>query len=111
MLGLVLELECMDLVCLCFGCFEWIVNLCKLMFGECKFLFFNNVLKSFVKVDNNIVWNYFGLMIEGFINGEVVIIVNNLILKVICENIFMYINELLSEGLSSIFVLYENMIV
>lgn len=107
-LGSVSELERMDPACLRSGRFEWIVNLRKPTLGERKFLFLNNASKSPVKVDNNIAWNYFGLMTEGFTNGEVVTIVNNSTLKAIRENTFMHTNESLSEGLSSIFALHEN---
>jgi len=107
-LGSVSELERMDPACLRSGRFEWIVNLRKPTLGERKFLFLNNASKGPVKVENNIAWNYFTLMTEGFTNGEVVTIVNNSKLKAIRENTFMHTNESLSEGLSSIFALHEN---
>ena len=107
-LGSVSDLRRMDPACLRSGRFEWIVNLRKPTLGERKFLFLNNASKGPVKIDKNIAWNYFGLMTEGFTNGEVVTIVNNSALKAIRQNTFMHTNESLSEGLSSIFALHEN---
>ena len=57
---------------------------------------------------DQIAWNYFGRMSEGFTNAEVVSIINSSTLQAIHNGSFCHTNESLNGGLSKLFQLQLN---
>lgn len=107
-LGSVSDLSRMDPACLRSGRFEWVVNLRNPILGERKFLLMNKAAKTPIEIGNQIAWNYFGLMSEGFTNAEVISIINSSTLRAIHNGSFCHTNESLNEGLSKLFQLQLN---
>ena len=107
-LGSVSDLSRMDPACLRSGRFEWVVNLRNPILGEREFLLMTRAEKTPVQISDQIAWNYFGRMSEGFTNAEVVSIINTSTLLAIQNGSFCHTNESLNEGLSKLFQLQLN---
>ena len=107
-LGSVSDLSRMDPACLRSGRFEWVVNLRNPILGEREFLLMTRAEKTPVQISDQIAWNYFGRMSEGFTNAEVVSIINSSTLRAIQNGSFCHTNESLNEGLSKLFQLQLN---
>jgi AAA+ superfamily predicted ATPase len=107
-LGSVSDLRKMDPACLRSGRFEWIVNLRKPVLGERKFLLQNKATKSRLKLENDIAWNYFDLMTDGFTHAEVVSLINSSSLQAIRTNTLIHTNSSLNDALRNIFTLRDN---
>ena len=107
-LGSVSDLSRMDPACLRSGRFEWVVNLRNPILGEREFLLMTGAEKTPVQISDQIAWNYFGRMSEGFTNAEVVSIINSSTLQAIHNGSFCHTNESLNEGLSKLFQLQLN---
>ena len=107
-LGSVSDLSRMDPACLRSGRFEWVVNLRNPILGEREFLLMTRAEKTPVQISDQIAWNYFGRMSEGFTNAEVVSIINSSTLRAIQNGSFCHTNESLNEGLSKLLQLQLN---
>ena len=107
-LGSVSDLSRMDPACLRSGRFEWVVNLRNPILGEREFLLMTQAEKTPVQMSDQIAWNYFGRMSEGFTNAEVVSIINSSTLQAIHNGSFCHTNESLNGGLSKLFQLQLN---